>query len=88
MAAPLIPRELITRPKMGFVAPVDEWMRTSLKQEFETSVLTPDMERYVRLDEVRTLWREHQRGISNHRRKLWTLLMLALWDRTHRQWKP
>jgi asparagine synthase (glutamine-hydrolysing) len=85
MAGPMIPEELITRPKMGFVAPVDEWMRTSLRTEFESTVLAPEMERYFQLKEVRRLWQEHQRGTSNHRRKLWTMLMLACWDRRHRR---
>jgi hypothetical protein len=41
------------------------------------------MERYLSLGEVRRIWNEHQSGLRNHDRKLWSLLMLACWDARH-----
>jgi asparagine synthase (glutamine-hydrolysing) len=77
---PLVPEPVITRRKMGFSVPMAEWLRTSLKETFETTVLSGEAARYLNLAEARRLWGEHQSGFSNHERKLWTLLALALWD--------
>jgi asparagine synthase (glutamine-hydrolysing) len=79
---PLLPEPVVTRRKMGFSVPMGEWLRTSLKETFETAVLGPGGGKYLAQDEARRLWREHQSGLSNHDRKLWTLLALVLWDRS------
>jgi asparagine synthase (glutamine-hydrolysing) len=75
----LLPEPVLRRRKMGFVVPMPVWLRTSLRPLFEERVLSPDMEEWINLAEVRRLWQEHQPGFSNHERKLWALLMLALW---------
>ncbi len=84
MAAPHVPEPVITRAKMGFQVPLAQWFRTSLRPTFQQMVLRPEMEAYLSLGEVRRLWGEHQSGRHNHDRKLWSLLMLACWDATHR----
>jgi asparagine synthase (glutamine-hydrolysing) len=86
--APYVPAPVITRRKAGFVVPLAQWFRTSLKTPFESSVLHKDMEEYVQLDGVRRLWSEHQSGLCDHSRKLWDLLMLAQWDARHRKSQP
>ncbi len=86
--SPFVPRQAITRRKMGFQVPLAEWLRTSLKPIFESAVMRPDMERYVSLVEARRLWDQHQSGLHNHDRKLWNLLMLAKWDRCYQQPAP
>jgi asparagine synthase (glutamine-hydrolysing) len=78
--AAFLPPELIARRKMGFVVPLAEWFKTSLKPTFESLVLRGEMERYLSLAEVRRIWREHQSGVRNHDSKLWNLLMLSCWD--------
>jgi asparagine synthase (glutamine-hydrolysing) len=82
---PYLPRDITTRSKMGFSVPLKLWFRTSLKPIFESLVLSPRMEEYVRLAEVRRVWEEHQSGMWDHTPKLWDLLMLAGWDAHHRQ---
>lgn len=82
--APYVPASVISRRKAGFSVPLASWFRTALKPVFENAVLHGDMEEFVRLEEVRRLWSEHQSGFHNHDRKLWTLLMLALWNTCHR----
>jgi len=79
MIAPRLPREVVWRPKMGFSVPLAHWFRSSLVETFEQRVLRANMERYLQLEEVRRLWRQHQSGVSNHSRKLWAVLMLASW---------
>ena len=77
---PLLPEQNVTRKKMGFVVPLAEWFRTSLAPVFESSVLSPRMDALVNRAEVRRLWAEHRSGIFSHERKLWNLLMLAMWQ--------
>jgi asparagine synthase (glutamine-hydrolysing) len=78
---PMLPRQNVTRPKMGFSVPLAEWFRGSLKPLFAATVLQREAESVVSLTEVRRLWKEHQSGLVNHDRKLWTLLMLGLWKK-------
>ncbi|HZS49326.1 MAG TPA: asparagine synthase (glutamine-hydrolyzing) [Bryobacterales bacterium] len=85
--APFVPREILTRRKMGFSPPLAAWFRSSLAPAFRALVFRPEMEEYVNLPEVRRLWDEHQSRTWNHDRKLWNLLMLAGWD-VHRQKSP
>ena len=80
---PYIPPQLLTRSKMGFVVPLSQWFRSSLKPVFESTVLRPEMEQYISLPEVRRIWAEHQSGLRNNQTKLWNLLMLARWDEHH-----
>ena len=88
MVKPLIPREIVTRPKMGFVAPAGEWFRSSLKKTFEALVFRADLARYVSLEAVRRIWRMHQAGRRDFGRELWGLLMLACWDDRHAGPRP
>jgi asparagine synthase (glutamine-hydrolysing) len=80
---PYVPEATIRRRKWGFGVPLAEWLRTSLKPTFESLVLGEPMDRYLSLGEVRRIWDEHQSGLHNHDRKLWSLLMLACWDARH-----
>jgi asparagine synthase (glutamine-hydrolysing) len=78
--SPVVAKQVISRPKMGFQVPLAEWFRTSLVDTFQSAVMREDMERYLSLSEVDRLWKAHQSGRANHDRKLWSLLMLACWD--------
>ncbi len=78
-----VPAAVLERRKMGFAVPLAAWFRSTLKPVFEASVLHPGMDRYLARDAVRRLWTQHQSGLHDHSRKLWTLLTLALWDGAH-----
>ncbi len=78
-----LPQAITQRRKMGFSVPLAEWFRTSLKPLFESTVLRPDMERYLSLDRARQDWERHQRGLRDHSTRLWYMLMLACWDSRH-----
>jgi asparagine synthase (glutamine-hydrolysing) len=76
---PLLPEQNVARRKMGFAVPLAEWFRTSLKPVFESMVLRQDSAALIDQAEARRLWSEHQSSLMNHERKLWNLLMLAMW---------
>jgi asparagine synthase (glutamine-hydrolysing) len=77
--APWVPQEVAARRKMGFSAPLAEWLRTELRPLFEGLALDPGMGRYLWLPHVKRIWDEHQSGLRNHDQRLWNVLMLAAW---------
>lgn len=75
---PYVPRELLYRPKMGFVVPISEWFRGALADRI-TAVATDSAA-------VATGWfdraflnravQDHRSGRADHGRLLWQILML------------
>ena len=81
--APYLPERVVNRRKMGFAVSLVEWFRSSLRPVFVDAVLGTHAVDYLDPDSVRRLWAEHQSGLHDHGRKLWTLLTFALWDLHH-----
>jgi asparagine synthase (glutamine-hydrolysing) len=76
-----LPPALLTRGKMGFGVPLDQWFRGPLrelvhdsllgKKFLERGIVSPDFARY--------LVEEHESGRRNNHHQLYALLMLELW---------
>ena len=81
----LLPESIRRRPKMGFGVPLDHWFRHDLKDFTREVLLDPHtLQRgYFRPEAVAGLLDEHQQGRFNHGYRLWSLLILELWQR---QW--
>ena len=75
--AELVPASTRARPKQGFGAPVGPWLRQSAPGVLES--LVPQVEDLVSADLVQTVIREHRSGLADHRRRLWSLRVLAAW---------
>jgi asparagine synthase (glutamine-hydrolysing) len=79
--APLLPPFVTRRGKKGFGVPVADWLKGRLRP-LARDLLAPARLRRLGLfdaDYVARLQDEHERGIANHRKLLWTLLVFALW---------
>jgi asparagine synthase (glutamine-hydrolysing) len=76
-----LPPELLTRGKMGFGVPLDQWFRGPLKELVHDSLLGKKfLERgIVSPDFVRYLVEEHESGRRNNHHQMYALLMLELW---------
>ena len=76
-----IPDEIIDRPKKGFGMPIAEWIRGPLNDMAHDLLSQPKLRREGFLDpmEVHRLLDEHERGIADRRKPLWTLLAFELW---------
>ncbi len=75
---PLLPRDLLYRPKMGFAVPLASWFRGPLRQRVRDSLLGPRLAETGWFD-PRALARlvdAHQSGARDHSAPLWTLMML------------
>lgn len=77
----LLTHDTLYRKKMGFSVPLAEWLRNQLREKserilFQTKTGLPE---YFKMDAVRTIWNEHQRGTHDHSSELWSMLMFQLW---------
>jgi len=81
----LIPREILTRPKLGFGVPLDRWFRGPLRDHLSAILLDPRTQArdLFRPEAVRSLIEDHLSGRRDHAYRLWALLMLELWFRHH-----
>ncbi|AJY16709.1 asparagine synthase (glutamine-hydrolyzing) [Burkholderia multivorans] len=76
-----VPTELIDRPKQGFCAPIDHWLRGALR-DWADALLQPSRlrdEGFFDAAAVERLWRQHQAGRMNWQHQLWTVLMFQAW---------
>jgi asparagine synthase (glutamine-hydrolysing) len=77
----LLPAFVTRRGKKGFGVPVAEWLKVQLRP-LARDLLSPERVRRAGVfnpDFVARLQDEHERGVANHRKLLWTLLMFELW---------
>jgi asparagine synthase (glutamine-hydrolysing) len=80
--------ELIDRPKMGFGVPIGAWMAGKLRQPVERRLVDSHwLALLFDMSRVSTLWRRHvQQGDCTP--KIWNLLFLEEWMRTHPEALP
>ena len=76
-----VPRRLFERPKMGFMFPIDEWLRGPLRAWAE-DLLNParmEAEGYLRSAPIQEMWRQHLCRESSWHYRLWCVLMFQAW---------
>jgi len=75
---PLLPHEVLYRPKMGFGVPLDLWFRGSLRDHIASTVRGERLAQsgYFDPDALSRLVTDHHRGRRDHSAVLWSLLML------------
>jgi len=81
----VIPDEIIDRKKMGFGAPVVNWIREDFGKEMEAMILRSPLCTHgpIRADAIRTAFAEHRSGNQDHALHLWVLLNMTAW---HDHW--
>ncbi|MBK9234565.1 MAG: amidotransferase 1, exosortase A system-associated [Rhodoferax sp.] len=74
---PLLPNDILYRPKMGFSVPLAKWFRGPLKQRVRDAVLGPRLQGtgWFNHDYLTHLVDAHQAGTSDYSAPLWTLMM-------------
>ena len=82
-----VPRSLLERPKMGFGMPLAKWFRGELRDLVLDALASRKLKdlgiRNVKI--VEQMIHEHLAGIRNHVSRLWTLLVLSLWNERRKQ---
>jgi asparagine synthase (glutamine-hydrolysing) len=82
--ADVLPPQVLSHRKQGFMIPLGRWLRTELRDTME-ELLATDRVRARGLfmpDAVEALKQEHLAGTRSHGDRLWTLMMLELWIQT------
>jgi asparagine synthase (glutamine-hydrolysing) len=80
-----LPPEVAGRGKKGFGVPIARWFREELR-EVASDLLLDARARsrgQLRAGTLERLLRDHAEGRADHAHRLWCLLMLELWQRTH-----
>jgi len=78
---PVLPENILYRPKQGFAVPLDAWFRRELKEMARQVILETDdgiLDNRV----LRTIWDQHQRGSHDRSALLWATLMFRKWQQT------
>lgn len=81
IAAKFIPHEIINRKKHGFNVPVDAWFRKKGKGLLMDILLPGRLisEGLLQKKYISKIINEHIKRVSNHGRRLWSLLVLEMW---------
>jgi asparagine synthase (glutamine-hydrolysing) len=79
----LVPREILTRRKMGFPVPLGRWFRGPFWPVVQEFVLGRRALQRGLFDPafLRHLAQEHRRGAAEHGDRLWLLVNLEIWQR-------
>jgi asparagine synthase (glutamine-hydrolysing) len=79
----VLPEPILTRPKMGFPAPVGAWFRGAYRSVIDDYALSARSRDRGVFDPafVRNLVAEHQSGARDHSQRLWSLVNFEMWAR-------
>lgn len=78
--ADTLPNEIMTRGKQGFGVPIGMWLRNELCEwARERLVENRALDEWFEPTAVRALWEEHLAQRGNHGKRLWALVMFAMW---------
>jgi len=79
----VVPREILTRRKMGFPVPIGRWLRGPFRPLVDDLVLGPRAlaRGLFEPGALRRLVQAHRTGAAEHGDRLWLLINLEIWQR-------
>jgi asparagine synthase (glutamine-hydrolysing) len=85
-----LPREILSRRKMGFPVPVGGWLRGPFRPVVDEFVLSDRARARGWLAEspLREMVAEHMAGAAQHGQRLWSLINLEIWQRIFLDGEP
>jgi asparagine synthase (glutamine-hydrolysing) len=85
-----VPPTLTDRPKVGFGAPIRQWLRGALREWGESLLDARRLEQqgYLRPEPIRTMWEENLAGQRKWHNHLWPVLMFQAWLERERSASP
>jgi len=87
-----IPREILSRPKVGFRVPVREWFRDELSEWVSDLLLSEEshVNNYLEPGKIKSIVDSHRKSVKNHEKIIWSLITLELFlrDLQNRSQKP
>jgi asparagine synthase (glutamine-hydrolysing) len=81
----LLPARILSRPKVGFRVPVNEWFRGEMREYLleHLTAASSLTRRYYDGAALSRVLTEHLDGRQNHEKLLWSLLNLEIWHRQY-----
>ncbi len=77
---PIVPAHVLNRAKLGFPVPIRHWLRTGELLDWASNLVDASQtDEFIDKVGVRTMLDEHRLGVSDHSRRLWTVLIFMLW---------
>ncbi|MGZ5395018.1 MAG: asparagine synthase (glutamine-hydrolyzing) [Mycobacterium sp.] len=77
---PIVPAHVLNRPKLGFPVPIRHWLQAGELQDWAyRTVAASQTGELIDLSAVTRMLDEHRSGVSDHSRRLWTVLIFMLW---------
>src|SRR5262245_40525524 len=82
---PWVPPAVLDRPKRGFGVPLRRWFKEQMIEWARGILSDPRSQQrgWTRPSEVAALLQQHQDGSRDHAKRIWALVCLELWARTH-----
>ena len=81
LAERYLPRDIVHRPKQGFMMPLERWLARELQPDITAALGPQGLQRrgLLRPEAIARLLAEHGSGRKNHAMRLWVLLILERW---------
>jgi asparagine synthase (glutamine-hydrolysing) len=81
LAERYLPRDIVHRPKQGFMMPLERWLAQELQPDIAAALGPQGLQRrgLIRPEAIARLVAEHASGRKNHAMRLWVLLILERW---------
>jgi asparagine synthase (glutamine-hydrolysing) len=77
---PIVPAHVLNRPKLGFPVPIRHWLQAGELQDWAYRMVAASQAgALIDLPAVTAMLDEHRNGVSDHSRRLWTVLIFMLW---------
>ncbi len=76
-----VPKSIMERPKMPFIAPLTEWFRDELREQMDYYLSERKLKDTGLLSSttIRSLLQRYQQGEKVNHQKLWNVLVFQLW---------
>ncbi|GGC71277.1 asparagine synthase (glutamine-hydrolyzing) [Hoyosella rhizosphaerae] len=76
----IVPGHVLHRAKLGFPVPIRHWLRgPELYEWSRTQIAESGTDHILNLGAVSQMLEEHRTGVSDHSRRLWTLITFMVW---------
>jgi asparagine synthase (glutamine-hydrolysing) len=82
---PWVAPAVLDRPKRGFGVPLRRWFQEQMTGWAREILFDPRSRQrgWTRANEVAALLHQHEAGSRDHAKRIWALVCLELWARTH-----
>jgi len=75
---PMLPQNILYRPKQGFAVPLDVWFRRELK-DMAYNIVVETKDDLLDQNFLKKIWNQHQKNYYDRSALLWSVLMFRKW---------